>query len=200
VASGVNTAERDTRLRDAPLTDADRSRATKRRATAAVVLLAAGLVVAVAAPIVGGDEFVPHPRWAGAGVSVDLLPSGLKEYSFEDPSFVPGGGSGLPVVFLDDTVTGDLLKLAKSDPGWLAATVALVAIPLWFLWWRRAAVAFARGIGILASAAATAALVALTWHAYEFCAAHVLVAAPIAYLAAFLVAPPPAGDVVSVGR
>jgi hypothetical protein len=169
----------------------DLDRRTRRRATAAVVILAVGLVVAVAAPIVGGDEFVPHPRWTGRGVSVELLPNGLKEYSFEDPSFVPGGGSGLPVVFLDDTVTGGLLKLATSDPRWIAATVALVAIPLWFWWWRRSAKSFARGIGAFTSAATTAALVVLTWPADAYCAAHALIAAPVAYLAAFLVAPDP---------
>jgi hypothetical protein len=59
---------------------------------------------------------------------------------------------------------------------------------------------FARGIGVATSAAATAALVVLTWPASVFCAAHVLVAAPVAYLAAFLVAPTPAQDVASVGR
>ena len=158
----------------------------------AVVILAAGLVVAVAAPIVGGDMFLPKPPW----LSVTFSPASggpttmppLSSYTW-----VQVRSSGAIVVTGRASTTlpagTAFVGLVASDHRWIAATVALVAVPLWFWWWRRSAMSFARGIGALAAAAAAAALVALTWPAPTFCAGHVLVAAPVAYLAAFLVAP-----------
>jgi hypothetical protein len=173
----------------------DLDRRTRTRATAAVVLLAAGLVVAVAAPIVGGDGFLRADSWRSVRESAATHAIGEKWWAgqVEGPSFAPHGDPVDLNVWVsaapgDDE---DFVSIVTSDPGWIAATVALVAIPLWFWWWRRGAVGFARGIGVLASAGATAALVALSWPATEFCAAHVLVAAAVAYLAAFLVAPDP---------
>jgi hypothetical protein len=155
----------------------DPDRRTRRRATAAVVLLAAGLVVAIAAPIVGGKEFRPSGTW----VDAQTLLRQIERSSYTLGPIVPTSTLFEPE---------DFVGLVGSDPAWSAATAALVAIPLWFIRWRRGAMTFARGIGVLASAAATAALVTLAWPANRFCAAHVLVATPIAYLAAFLVAPP----------
>jgi hypothetical protein len=187
----VNTAERDRRQSNAPLTGEDRGRTTNRRAIAAVVLLAAGLVVAVAAPIVGGRTFLRRSLWARiAFVPSDDGPDTTQVVTdLREPLVVKSErGTWVPVPFTREP-SSDLVALVASDPGWLAATVALVVLPLWFWRWRRSAMSFARGIGVLASAGATAALVALAWPAPAFCAAHVLVAAPVAYLAAFLIAP-----------
>jgi hypothetical protein len=169
-----------------------------------------GLIVAVAAPIVGGDRFRPllnmarHWTWIRIATPVG---SPVQWVRLDDPTLfrVTSRSSGLwgPIVPASTLFAPeDFVGLVGSDPAWIAATAALVAIPLWFIWWRRGAMTSARGVGVLASAAAMAALVALAWPANRFCAAHVLVAAPVAYLAAFLVAPPnspatPVGGTVS---
>jgi hypothetical protein len=152
----------------------DLDRRVRRRATAAVV--------AVVVPVVGGDRFLLYDWYRG--------PSDDPQRPMLDiPSTPPVTLHGLTVGAT--TVPEDFVTLVAIDSRWIAAIVALVVIPLWFWWWRRYAMSFARGIGVLASAATTAALVVLARPASEFSAAHVLVVAPVAYLAAFLVAPPP---------
>jgi hypothetical protein len=95
------------------------------------------------------------------------------------------------------TTPTQTLNAWDDEPvAWAAVAVALVVIPLWFWWWRRAGMSFGRGIGLLASIATAAVVAVLTLYS------PFLVAAPVAYFAAFWLAPPPrtAEDVADVGR
>jgi hypothetical protein len=165
---------------------------TTRRATAAVVLLALGAAVAVGAPIISGDRFRPCLRsfWTGSP-HPGQLPNGSVVAPSTEQAYCDFNWRDFTPRYLRFPSTSGLPELARTQPGWGSVAAALVLVPLWFLWWRRSAMSFARGIGVLASAATAAALVTLTWDAAAFCAAHVMVAAPAAYLAAFVVAPPP---------
>jgi hypothetical protein len=84
------------------------------------------------------------------GVVATLLPLGVTGGAFLDVS----GESKASGVNVWVHVGVDLRGLLLRDAGWTLTTASLVLLPLWYWFWRRSAMRWARGIGVVWAAGA----------------------------------------------
>jgi hypothetical protein len=104
-----------------------------KRLTLSVLLVIAAPVAMTASSVIAGRPVVINLSYLG----------------------IPVGGDWT------DTSERSLTELVRYDVGWAAAVLSFALLPLWFLIWRRSAIAFGRAIGLLWSAVVAASVGAM---------------------------------------
>jgi len=97
------------------------------------------------------------------GVVATLLPLGVTGGAFLNVS--GEARTSRPYLWLHVEV--DLRDLLLRDAGWTLTTASLVLLPLWYWFWRRSAMQWARGIGVAWAATAALAVCANAFWSFD---------------------------------